>query len=133
MLKQIPRDSPIGQQILAVEQEALARGISQEVLGHYAALRLLPDGRLIGVTPLLFHWTLHIGIDWMGYAERYCYRDQGLALYDMLTWSGKGDPQHWHKHPTSGRRRDLKTGVIWSEDEITPLAVREAHGGEPSP
>lgn len=87
--------------------------LSHGIAAHYVALRTLPDGRIIGVARLLYHWTLHVDIDEVGYADRYCFATQGLAETACRDWSGIGDPAGWHRHPKSGRRRDLATGYEW--------------------
>lgn len=97
------------------ETKAAVAEIGEDLLSHYVALRLLPDGRICGVQQLLFHWTLHIGIDWCGYQDRYCYESKDLAVAAMTAWDGKGDPLAWHRHPPTGRRRDLATGQEWIE------------------
>lgn len=84
-----------------------------DVAAQYEALRRLPDGRICGVHRLLYHWTLHIGIDWFGYSDRYCFATAELALEALMTWDGTGDPVGWHRHPKTGRRRDLATGREW--------------------
>lgn len=81
--------------------------LSPEDAEHYAAFRQLPDGRWCGVARLLYHWTLHVDIDWTGYADRYCFRHLPDALQALRDWDGTGDPgDKWHRHPASGRRRD---------------------------
>lgn len=90
----------------------------------YLGIRTLPDGRIIGVHRLLFHWTMHVGIDNVGYEDRYCYNDVIDAMTDLANWTGDGDPPgRWHKHPGSGRRRNPDTGFIWHESE-----ARDAKG-----
>lgn len=79
----------------------------------YTCFRTLPDGRLCGVHRLLFHWTMHVDIDVDGYRDRYCYQTETGAIKALLEWSGNGDPDGWHRHPASGRRRDPKTGKEW--------------------
>lgn len=88
-------------------------GLPDEVVPQYLALRRLPDGRIIGVHRLLYHWTLHVDIGEFCYAERYCYQTVESALQAFNEWDGKGDPEGWHRHPTSGRRRDPATGKEW--------------------
>jgi hypothetical protein len=83
------------------------------VVDYYAMLKELPDGRICGVQRLLFHWTLHVDIDDIGYADRYCYQTEEGALRALIQWDGEGDPEGWHRHPKSGRRRDLATGKEW--------------------
>lgn len=87
--------------------------IPPNVLTHYDAIRDLPDGRTIGVTRLLFHYTMQIDIDSFGYADRYCFATKELAMKAFEEWSGVGDPEGWHRHPSTGRRRDLVTGKEW--------------------
>ena len=89
--------------------------IPSQVLDHYVAIRDLPDGRTIGVARLIFHYTLHVGIDWCGYADRYCFATKELAMAAFHAWDGNGDPDGWHRHPMSGRRRDLASGKEWIE------------------
>ncbi len=94
-------------------------GLPTEITEHYTFLGKLEDGRICGIHRLLFHWTLHIGIDHFGYEDRYCYSSQPVALLDMIHWEGEGDPPtHWHKHPATGRCRDPLTGEIWNESEV---------------
>lgn len=87
--------------------------LPQHVADSYIDLRKLPDGRYIGTLRLLFHWTMHIDIDYVGYADRYCFSTYELAKKAFDEWSGEGDPEGWHRHPTTGRRKDLATGREW--------------------
>lgn len=89
--------------------------LSQEIRDEYVSMRSLPDGRIVGVKQLLFHWTMHVDIDGFGYADRWCFATRELAEEAMADWYGDADPINWHRHPTSGRRRDLETGRIWVE------------------
>ena len=90
--------------------------LSIETKRYYTHLKTLPDGRIVGVKRLLYHWTVHIDISDCGYSDRYCYPTQRAARVSLKFWDGEDDPPgNWHKHPTSGRRRSLKTGEIWFE------------------
>lgn len=82
---------------------------------HYPDFRQLPDGRFIGVMRLLFHWTMHVDIHPVGYEDRYCFETYELAKAAFDDWDGTGDPEGWHRHPMTGRRRDLKAGTEWFE------------------
>jgi hypothetical protein len=84
-----------------------------EIAAYYTKLKVLPDGRVCGVHRLLYHWTMHVAIDWVGYRERYCYATREGAEAALDTWDGRGDPEGWHRHPETGRRRDPKTGKEW--------------------
>ncbi len=87
--------------------------LPEEVKNQYIDLRQLPDGRYIGTLRLLFHWTMHVDIDPIGYADRYCFATYELAKKAFDEWSGDGDPDYWHRHPKTGRRRDPETGREW--------------------
>jgi hypothetical protein len=89
--------------------------IPEEIAEGYVDIRALPDGRLIGVFKLFFHWTMHVNIDWSGYEDRYCFATYELAKTAFDEWNGKGDPAGWHKHVGTGRRRNLVTGEEWIE------------------
>lgn len=104
-------------------------GTLDEVKQHYTDMRTLPDGRLLGVHRLMFHWTVHIDIDEDGYDDRYCFATREMAQEAMNVWDGTGDMINWHKHPATGRRRDNTTGRIWDEnDPDPPLTNRPAVG-----
>ena len=92
-----------------------------EVLEQYTHMRWIENVGWCGVHHLLFHWTMHYGITSVSYDGRYCYQTQLQAVSSMLHWDGTGDPEHWHKHPPTGRRRDVRTGVIWYESDIHPF------------
>jgi hypothetical protein len=89
-----------------------------EIKRSYVAFGQLPDGRYCGLYRLLYHWTIHIGITEYGYDDRYCFQTASLGLQALTKWDGEGDPDFWHKHPKSGRRRDIVTGHIWQESEV---------------
>jgi hypothetical protein len=69
---------------------------------------VLPDGRFAAVLPLMFTAAiitcsrehLRTGID-----ERWCFHDKNKALESLRKWNGTGDPEGWHRHIPSNRRR----------------------------
>jgi len=75
--------------------------------GDCIAVRLLGDGRYLAIRRLMFHWTLLIGAvgDRISYDDRYCYQTLAGATAALEAWDGSGDPDGWHRHPKSGRRR----------------------------
>lgn len=87
--------------------------LPDEIRQWYIDLKRLPDGRFVGTHRLLFHYTFHIDIDLIGYADRYCFATYELAKKAFDEWTGEGDPEGWHRHPPSGRRRDTATGREW--------------------
>jgi hypothetical protein len=87
--------------------------VPQTVLDLYHQVKIMPDGRLCGIHRLLFHWTLHVDIGEFGYTDRYCYDTLARARAALDQWDGIGDPDGWHRHQNTGRRRDLATGREW--------------------
>jgi hypothetical protein len=87
--------------------------VSQTVLDEYEVVKRLPDGRLIGVHQFMFTWGFHIDINEYGYEDRYCFHDREKAINSMLKYDGVTEPTGWHRHPSSGRRRNLETGEEW--------------------
>lgn len=78
--------------------------------GHCALAGDMGDGRYCAVKPLLFHWTMIVGVigDRCSYEDRFCYADRTLAFSALLEWMTRGwkdEPIWWHRHPKSGRRR----------------------------
>jgi hypothetical protein len=68
----------------------------------------LGDGRYACVAPFIFTHAIIVGR--MGnvasYDDRWCYANYRLAKAALDTWDGVGEPEGWHRHPASGRRRD---------------------------
>lgn len=69
--------------------------------------RRLDETRYVAIVPFLFTWGLIVGPTrcTLGYDDRWCYRTLSLALAAATVWDGTGEPQGWHRHPDSGRRR----------------------------
>lgn len=63
-------------------------------------------GRVVCVAPFLFTWAILADVDQTGYAERWCFHTLQDATGALADWDGTGDPEGWHKHIPSGRRRD---------------------------
>lgn len=70
-----------------------------------------PREGVCGLHRLMFHSTVHVGIDAVGYRTRYCFATPDLAMRAFDEWNGEGDPDYWHKHPDSGRMRE-RVGVV---------------------
>lgn len=87
--------------------------LSEQTKRYYTDIRQLSDGRWIGVHRLLMHWTLHVDIHEWGYEDRYCFATYELAKAAFDNWDGTGDPEGWHRHPSTGRRRNIETGEEW--------------------
>lgn len=90
--------------------------LPEDIQKEYYYLQVLSDGRICGIHRLMYHWTLHVDIDDIGYADRYCYPTYESALVGLIDWDGVGDPKGWHRHVGTGRRRNLQTGEEWIAD-----------------
>lgn len=75
----------------------------------YVGACMLPDGRIAAVYPLAYTGAIitmtPAGIEF-GYEDRWCYHSVADALRALNRWDGTGEPDGWHRHPTSGRRRE---------------------------
>lgn len=77
----------------------------------YIDAKPIGDDRWAAIQPLLFTHSLvtgHVG-DRSSIDDRWCYHNYSSAHAALEAWDGTGEPQGWHRHPGSGRRR--KDGV----------------------
>lgn len=93
--------------------DAAGAGLTEEAAAPYTLLGKLPNGWICGAHRLLMHWTMHIGITEDSIEDRYCFKTKELAEAAVRDWNGEGDPDGWHRHVSSGRRRDPATGREW--------------------
>lgn len=74
----------------------------------YPAVKRSADGqRLVGLCEFIFTWAILAGLDEFGYADRWCYETRESAEAALDKWAGNigTEPDGWHRHPDSGRRR----------------------------
>lgn len=73
----------------------------------YRDIKPIPRGRYAAIRPLAFTHALIVGRigDLDGYDEGWCYGSYRAAKDALDAWDGLGEPQGWHRHPTSGRRQ----------------------------
>jgi hypothetical protein len=76
--------------------------------GNYLFVRVLPDGHIL----YLLEWRAHgvqlsVGLGDGYFSDTWIYdveqADAGWRA--ALGWDGEGEPDGWHRHPQSGRRR----------------------------
>ncbi len=77
-----------------------------DFLSYYSAVKILPDGRYAGIYSFMFTDAIIVGkLDVLGYYDdRWCY-EKGAANHFLEVWGGVGEPNGWHRHPDTGRRR----------------------------
>lgn len=75
---------------------------------HSPLIRKLDDRRYVAIIPFIYTWGLVWGYldEANTYEDRWCYETLPEALLAAEAWEGTGDPDGWHRHPASGRRRD---------------------------
>jgi hypothetical protein len=66
----------------------------------FLVLRLLPNGRIAGLLPMIFTVGVAVDVEADGtYSSRWCYPDLASAAQGLLDWDGTGDPPGpWLKH-----------------------------------
>jgi hypothetical protein len=74
----------------------------------YLAWRVLPDGSVMAVGPMLFgNGRLYLDVHEAGYGDAYCYDSVDRAIEGMQRFDPAIDeePGRWKRHPYTGRRR----------------------------
>lgn len=101
-----------------------------EAMG-YQQVRVLPDGRVIGLMSFLFTVGLVVDLTSEGYHHRYCYPDHQSGAAAIAIWDGTGDPPGpWikRKGPDASYSNPLRfKGVEIALDAGTP-ASRDGTG-----
>jgi hypothetical protein len=75
-------------------------------LNGYSHYTVFPNGRDACIDRLLFTYAIYADLTIWGHGERWCYSDYAKALAALLAWDGEGEPDGWHRHPDTGRRRE---------------------------
>lgn len=77
----------------------------------------IEGGRYMAIAPFMFTYAIITGEmgDRTSMGDRWCYKDRRAAEEAFHAWDGQGEPEGWHRHPASGRRR-TETG----EEYINP-------------
>jgi hypothetical protein len=80
----------------------------------YRNPRPIGRGRYGCILKMCFTHALIVGQlgDEHGYDDRWCYHDYHAAKDALDQWNGDGEPDGWHRHPSSGRRRAPIKGAI---------------------
>lgn len=84
---------------------------SKEHLQYYAEINQClasktENGRSIGVVRFIYTFAIIADLSDIGYENRWCYNDLTTCLGAFNDWDGVGEPDGWHREPSSGRRRD---------------------------
>lgn len=78
-----------------------------KVENGYRDPKPLPNARYAAILPLAYTHAIIVGNigDRTGYSDRWCYHNYRAAADALDAWDGTGEPEGWHRHPVSGRRR----------------------------
>lgn len=74
----------------------------------FIAKHELGDGRAVWIYPRMYTHSICIGkLNYPTYEDRWCYADRAKAEAAMAAWDPltQPEPEGWHRHPNSGRRR----------------------------
>lgn len=77
---------------------------------NYSLVVPIGNGRWAGIFQFMFTGAIIVGQigDKNCYDDRWCYHDTSAARKGLENWIEQrceGEPQGWHRHPLSGRRR----------------------------
>lgn len=68
-----------------------------------------PDARFVAVVPYAYTWAVIVGfyrLAMMCHEDRWCYHTMAAAVAAAHVWDGQDEPVGWHRHPSTGRRRE---------------------------
>jgi hypothetical protein len=90
------------------EELAWLKGMAEK--NGYLAPTPMGNGRWCALYRLVFTCAIIQGsmFDDSGYEDRWCFDSVDKAVLGLVKWIAQdfeGEPQGWHRHPDSGRRR----------------------------
>jgi hypothetical protein len=74
----------------------------------YKDIKLLSPTKWAAINQFMFTHAIIVGTvgNRTEYDDRWCYHDYKSAKAALDAWDGTGEPQGWHRHPPTGRRRE---------------------------
>lgn len=68
------------------------------------------EDRYFVIHRLMYHWTVQVYHYpmWEFYDNRWCFATKEMAVNAVAEWATRafeGEPEGWHRHPPTGRRR----------------------------
>lgn len=61
---------------------------------------------IVGIMPFIYTVAIVAEIHEYGYVHRWCYHSYEAAQEAYNNWNGEGEPEGWHRHTPSCRRRE---------------------------
>lgn len=75
---------------------------------RYEHVITIGDHGLCCIYKFMYTTAILSGLNDIGYEDRWCYHTKEAALEALLDWAAhpeQAEPEGWHRHPDSGRRR----------------------------
>jgi hypothetical protein len=72
----------------------------------YIYLKFFGDGTEAAIMRLMFTHAIIHELSEYGYGNRWCYKTYDAAKSALEAWDGTGEPDGWHRHPGTCRRRE---------------------------
>jgi len=92
------------------ERLTLERGLEVCKQNGYTDYVRFSGGRDACITKFMFTYAVLADITEWGYGDRWCFESYAKARAALEEWKqrdGEGEPSLWHRHPSSGRRREF--------------------------
>jgi hypothetical protein len=73
----------------------------------YSDYKEFSNGREACINRMNFTFAILVDLSDYGYGDHWCYHNVWDAMEALASWDGAEgtEPQGWHRHPTTGRRR----------------------------
>jgi hypothetical protein len=84
------------------------RGMQICAENGYTDYTQFANGRDACITRMIFTYAILSDLTEYGHGDRWCYESYEGAMVALFAWEhrdGEGEPNGWHRHPDSGRRR----------------------------
>lgn len=92
------------------ERERLdeAAGRAACIANGYTDYTRFANGRDAAICRFAFTYAILSDLTRWGYGDRWCYSSIWDAMEALAAWNGEEgtEPQGWHRHPYTGRRRE---------------------------
>lgn len=102
---------------LDVEKQVKEKKLEVLTANGYLNPKWLPDGRWAAVMKFMYTSAIIVGVECdmeFGYSDRWCYHTLSDARKSLEEWDGEGEPQGWHRHPSTGRRfNEAGEAYVW--------------------
>lgn len=91
----------------------------------YCFVKVIGGGRYVAIVRYGFTHAIIVGRigDMTGFDDRWCYHDRAGAEDAMDAWDCTGEPEGWHRHPGSGRRRCEGPGEYDDDHNEVPIGA----------